>query len=466
MTRAFFRVSKKRSPVRRPRRGTHLQVERLEDRSLLSANPLFDPASSDALGLLVRFREDVTDLSGMAILEGTEIGSPIAPTLVPGLWEIKLAEAVRVEDALAAYQANPLVLYAGADSYGQVDALPDDPLFPSLWGLHNTGQTGGTPDADIDAPEAWEVTTGSTRTVVALIDSGVGYNHLDLYKNIWVNQGEIPASRRANLTDVDGDGLITFWDLNDPVNQGPYKITDFNGDGRISGSDTLAPMNKDASGNDLGTGGWADGLHGDGNGFADDLHGWDFANNDNNPLDDNGHGTHVAGTIAAVGDNGIGVTGVNWRVQVMLVKGLSAAGLISTANAIRSLNYAVANAAPVSNNSYGGFSASPSQAYFDAIRSARNAGHIFVASAGNTNTSNDLFPHYPSAFDLDYILTVAATDSADDRAAFSSFGATSVDLGAPGAPILSTTVNSTYGLNFGTSMAAPHVTGVVALLRT
>ena len=140
-----------------------------------------------------------------------------------------------------------------------------------MWGLN--GQYG------IKAPAAWDVTTGSTRVTVADIDTGIDYNHPDLYKNIWINQGEIPASRRANLIDLDGDGRITFYDLNDTVNQGVGKITDINANGRIDGGDILAPMQKGSGGFDTGLGGWADGVSQDDATYMDDLIGWNFVNN-------------------------------------------------------------------------------------------------------------------------------------------------------------------------------------------
>src|SRR5262249_17056604 len=150
--------------------------------------------------------------------------------------------------------------------------------------------TGGTPDADIDAPEAWDVTTGSSRVVVAVLDTGVDYTHPDLAANIWTNPGEIPGN----------------------------------------------------------------GIDDDHNGYVDDVPGYDFANNDPDPMDDQGHGTHVAGTIGAVGNNGVGVVGVAWNVRIMALKFLDSAGNGTVANAIRALNYAVANGATISNNSYGG----------------------------------------------------------------------------------------------------------------
>jgi hypothetical protein len=276
------------------------------------------------------------------------------------------------------------------------------PRFGELWGLENFAQTGGTNDADIDAAGAWDVNTGSGSLIVAVIDTGVDYTHPDLAANIWTNAGEIPG----------------------------------------------------------------DGIDNDGNGYIDDVHGYDFFNRDGDPRDDHGHGTHVAGTIGAVGNNGIGVTGVNWNVQIMPLKFLGAGGSGTTADAIEALAYAVANGAAISNNSWGG---DPySQAMFDAIAAARDAGHLFVAAAGNGNIfgigqDNDAAPFYPAGYDLDNVIAVAAVDHHDNLATFSNYGATTVDLAAPGVNILSTTPGGGYGQSSGTSMAAPHVAGVAAL---
>jgi len=209
------------------------------------------------------------------------------------------------------------------------------------------------------------------------------------------------------------------------------------------------------------------GIDDDGNGYIDDVHGWDFAHNDNDPSDTDvacgGHGTHTAGTIGAVGNNGIGVTGVNWNVQIMPLKVFKTYFLVlcsaSTSDIINAVNYAASMGVRVSNNSYG--STSPTQAESDAIQASNS---VFVAAAGNDGVNTDTVPQYPSAYTLPNIISVAATDHNDAIATFSNFGILSVDLGAPGVGILSTTPNNTYSLFDGTSMATPHVTGSAALL--
>jgi subtilisin family serine protease len=342
---------------------------------------------------------------------------------------------------------------------------PNNPSFGSQWDLQNTGQSGGTPGADIHATQAWAVTTGSAATVVAVIDTGVDYNHPDLYQNIWINQAEIPKSRLMNLVDVNGDGYISFADLNNPINQGVGKITDVNGDGRIDAADILAPMVLDSFGNDTGLGGWAHHSTQDGDtAHPDDLIGWNFVNNTNNPFDDNGHGTHVSGTIGAMGNSGVGVTGINWSVSIMALKFLDANGSGYDSGAVNALNYAVAHGASISNNSWGGASYDPS--LLAAIQNAQAHGDIFVAAAGNNGQNLAVSPTYPASYNLDNMVVVAATDRNDQLASFSNYGAGSVALAAPGVEILSTTPNNTYSWYSGTSMAAPHVTGVLALLKS
>ena len=301
---------------------------------------------------------------------------------------------------LQALNSNPAVEYAEPDFNLFATLAPNDPSFSSQWGLNNTGQSGGTPDADIDAPEAWDVTTGTGAVKVAVIDTGIDYTHPDLAVNIWTNPGEIAGN---NIDD-------------------------------------------------------------DQNGYIDDIHGYDFANNDGDPADDNSHGTHCAGIIGAIGNNAIGVAGVDWDVHLIALKFLNASGSGLTSDAIRALDYAVLMGAKVSNNSWGGggFSSSLSQA----ITSAANSGHIFVAAAGNNGANNDIAPFYPASYSNNNIVSVAATDRYDQLASFSNYGLTSVDLAAPGYSIYSTVPVSmgSYAYKSGTSMATPFAAGAFALL--
>ncbi|MBD2583159.1 Ig-like domain-containing protein, partial [Planktothricoides raciborskii] len=275
---------------------------------------------------------------------------------------------------------------------------PNDPDYSQLWGLNNTGQSGGTADADIDAPEAWDIQKGNQNLVIGVIDTGVDYNHPDLSANIWTNPGEIAG----------------------------------------------------------------DGIDNDSNGYIDDVRGWDFAYNDNNPMDVHGHGTHVAGTIAGKGNNGVGVTGVAWNAKIMPLKFLNDSGSGSTSNAILAINYATAKGVKLTNNSWGG--GGYSQALYDAINTAGQQGALFIAAAGNSSQNTDTTPAYPASYDLANIISVASTTRTDGLSWFSNYGATTVDLGAPGSDIYSAWPNSTYNTISGTSMASPHVTGAAALL--
>ncbi len=339
--------------------------------------------------------------------------------------------------------------------------VPDDPRFDQQWGLQVT-----------ETARAWAITTGSTQATAAVLDTGVDYAHPDLYKNIWINQEEIPSLIRAQLIDVDDDGLITFWDLNEPVNLGPGKITDLNGNGYIDGGDVLRP---------LAQGGWADGLDNGGNGFVDDLVGWDFLDNDNDPMDVDGHGTASAGIIGAVGDNGVGIAGINWQIQIMPVKffptgryqDFTPAELLAAATvAPDAIRYAVDNGSQVSNNSWG----APAQLVppalvtpiVEAIEYAADGEHLMVFAAGNDANNNDLFPRLPSSLDLPNIISVAATKQNDKLTSYSNFGAVAVDLGAPGKNLWTTSPRSLPGTEYwsvtGTSHAAPFVTGAAALI--
>ncbi|MFM8415070.1 MAG: S8 family peptidase [Planctomycetota bacterium] len=284
-------------------------------------------------------------------------------------------------------------------------ALPNDPSFAVEWGLANTGQYAGIPGNDIAAPAAWEFTTGSRSVVVAVIDSGVDLTHPDLADNLWVNPGEIAG----------------------------------------------------------------DGIDNDSNGFIDDIHGWDFIDNDAVPQDGFGHGTHVAGIIGAVGNNGVGITGVNWRVSIMALRIFDDRGAGTTSAIVAALRYATKMRRDhgimvvASNNSW---AASTGYQFLveQVIREHGEAGITFVAAAGNNATDTDVTPKYPGGYDLPNVINVASLTPQGVLAASSNYGATSVDVAAPGTAIHSTYKNGTYATLSGTSMAAPHVTGVAALL--
>lgn len=265
---------------------------------------------------------------------------------------------------------------------------------------------------------------------------------------------------------MDKDGLITFRDLNDAANRS--FVADVNRNGRIDAGDLL----NDAR--------WENRIDEDGNGYRDDLIGWDFVNGDNDPLDDNGHGTHVAGTIGGLGGNGLGVAGVAWNVQLVGLKFLSGSGSGSTSGAIRAIDYFTAeakNAAPgenfvATNNSWGG--GGYSKALSDAIARGARQDILFIAAAGNGGSdgrgdNNDVIANYPSNYDTrapagyDAVVGVAALTSGGALASYSNFGATTVDIAAPGSGIASTLPGNSYGTYSGTSMATPHVTGAVAL---
>lgn len=276
------------------------------------------------------------------------------------------------------------------------DTFPNDVLFDQLWGLHNTGQEacgfGGIPDADIDAPGAWDTNTGSSDVIVAVIDTGVDYTHEDLADNMWINDSE-------------ANGIQNFDD--------------------------------------------------DGNGYVDDIYGYDFAsdydgNNDSDPMDIHYHGTHVAGTIAAAGNNSIGVVGVNWDARIMAIKGMRPDQILYDSDVIEAIEYIVhmktnhgVNVVAL-NASWGG--EDYNELLQDAIDAAGDVGIVFVAAAGNNGTNNDLTSFYPCAYDSANILCVAATDQGDNLAWFSNYGVTSVDLAAPGDGILSTVPGYTPGV--------------------
>jgi len=402
---AFFsRLLWQRKQTRR--RSRPLATERLESRQLMAA----DVSSALAVNRFAWNGETVTARADAWIV-GTDAAAGAmglrsgwqASSLGEGLFSL-VAPGASATDILGWSQTTVGVRSVEPDRVVTATTIPNDPSFNQLWGLNNTGQTGGLANADIDAPAAWDVTTGSRSVVVAVIDSGIDYNHPDLAANVWHNPGETAG----------------------------------------------------------------DGIDNDANGFVDDVYGWNFVTNTANVFDDHSHGTHVAGTIGAVGNNGSGITGVNWQVSIMGLKAFDASGSGTTSNAILALNYATMMRRThgvnivATNNSWGG--SGGSTALRDAITAGGNAGILCIAAAGNNGSDNDSVGVFPANYVGTSGISVAATDSSNRLWSRSNYGATSVQVAAPGVEIYSTTPNNTYESYSGTSMATPHVAGLVALM--
>lgn len=279
--------------------------------------------------------------------------------------------------------------------------LPDDPMFDEQWALSNSGQNGGKVNADIKAVEAWEKTKGSKDVVIAVLDTGVKYNHPDLAANMWIRPNNVPQYK--------DDELGTF----------------------------------------------------------NDLYGFNGTDNQSDPMDENGHGTHCSGIVGAEGDNSEGIAGINWNVTIMPLKFMGRGGYGTTKDAIEAINYAIdrkRNGVNLRVISASWGSTAYSKALEDVIRAAGEEGILFVAAAGNSSTNNDKSPHYPSNYDLPNVISVAALDRNDNLASFSNYGAKTVHVAAPGREILSTWLNDDYREASGTSMATPYVAGLAALI--
>jgi subtilisin family serine protease len=354
--------------------------------------------------LIVKFSPGLKAAQKATIIQGQQVKE--FKTIGYEHWKIGNKS---VEAAVADLEKNPNVEFVEPNYLLYALEAPNDPSYGMLWGMNNTGQNdgGGTPgtvDADIDAPEAWSVFHGSNAVTVAVIDTGVDYTHPDLAANAWTNPGEIAGN----------------------------------------------------------------GIDDDANGYIDDIHGWDFANGDNDPMDDNDHGTHCSGTIGGVGNNGVGVAGVNWNVKIMGCKFLTSGGSGSTANAISCIEYATLMGVDVMSNSWGG---GGYDAALEAAIVAANAADIFfIAAAGNAGTDTDVSANYPSCYNVPNVIAVLATNNRDQRVVepgwwSSNYGATTVDIGAPGLYIYSTIPGAAYDSFSGTSMATPHVAGAMAMLR-
>jgi len=362
-----------------------VSTEALEDQAnpRVSGEPALEAKGSGEI--IVRFKPDATRRLSKVQTAHSHVGARVKKNFdsVKGLQLVEIGEDRSVEEAVTEYENNPDVLYAEPNYRISLLAVPNDPYYESAWGLDNKGQVlegqPGLEGADMEASRAWEIETGSRGVIVALLDTGVDYNHPDLEDNMWTDE--------------------------------------------------------------LG------------------RHGKDFVSGRDDPMDDNGHGTHVAGIVAGVGNNGVGVSGVMWKASVMALKVLDANGNGYISNAIEAIEYANANNASVINMSLGG--GEYSQSFCDAI-AASDA--VVVAAAGNRGRNNDALPVYPASYGLPNLLSVAATDNRDQLASFSNYGAGSVHVAAPGALIYSTEPNSQYGYRSGTSMAAPYVSGLAGLI--
>lgn len=333
-------------------------------------------------------------------------------SLVPGLRLYQFDPSRDVDEVIRSFKEDRSVVYAEPNflyQTAQTDgASVNDPEFARLWGLENKGQTGGKADADINAELMWTHQKGSKQVVIGIIDTGIDYTHPDLIDNLWVNANEIKGN----------------------------------------------------------------GIDDDHNGYIDDIHGINTIKNTGNPLDDNVHGTHVAGTIGAAGNNSLGVVGVAQSVQIVACKFLSSGGSGSTSDAIKCMEYFVGLRSrennPVNlvatNNSWGG--GGSSQALLDAIKAHDRLGILFFAAAGNESNDNDVNDSYPANYDVPNVVSVAATDHNDRLATFSNYGKRKVHVAAPGVKILSTILGHKYGELSGTSMATPHVTGLAAVIAS
>ncbi len=348
------------------------------------------PHRADRILVMPKVDQDTGELNRLHARGGSKVLKSFPG--IRGLQVIQLPTGESVAGALARYEQSGLVEFAEPDYEIHAAAtFPNDLYFTNgtLWALNNTGQSGGTPDADIDAPEAWDIRTSASNIVVAVLDTGIRATHEDLAANMWTN-------------------------------------------------------------------------------VLDGSHGWNAIATNNSSGDDQGHGTLVAGVLGAVGNNGKGVAGVAWQVQIMSGKCLDGSGNGSDSTLIDCIEYARTNGAHIINASLD--SAGYSAAVSNAIVACRNAGILFVASAGNNGADIDIIPRYPSCYDIDNIVSVAASTRTDALWSSSNYGATNVDLAAPGAQMCSTFfINDTFYLNStslaGTSMAAPYVAGTLALMK-
>jgi subtilisin family serine protease len=359
-------------------------------------------------GSLLIKRKSTAEINTLSTLHALAHTTSVKRFTYPaGLELVQVQPGFSTEQALSIYKNDSNIEYAEPNYIVHALGTPNDTYFKYQWGLHNAGQTAGWVDSDINAPLAWDRLTGSDSIIIGTIDTGIDYTHPDLKNNLWVNSQEIPGNR------IDDDK----------------------------------------------------------NGYVDDVYGINGSTGTGNPMDDNKHGTHVAGIIGAQGNNGLGISGVMQKTQIIACKFLNASGSGDTAGAIACMNYFAALAKrstdPVkvvaTNNSWGG--GESSQAFEDAVREHQKLGILFIAAAGNEVNNNDINASFPSNIPLSNVISVAATDHKDGLASFSNYGRRSVHVASPGVDILSTVPGAKYEYLSGTSMAAPFVTGLAGYLK-
>ena len=335
--------------------------------------------------IFIRFADPENTTIKTQILD--EVGGTIKSEskLVPGLVTVDTTIDVERALKLLSTKRNAIKYVEPVYIVEALDTIPNDPSYGNLYGMDQ-----------VRAPQAWDEHVGDQEFVIAIIDTGIDYNHPDLQANIWTNPGEIPGNGQDD----------------------------------------------------------------DGNGYVDDVHGYDFYDYNGDPMDGNGHGTHCGGTVGGVGNNAIGVAGVNWQCRLVGAQFLGPGGSGSLAGAVDAVEYCAVNQFKVSNNSWGG--GGFSQAMFDVVQAAGDDfGHVFVAAAGNGGYYG---ASYPGAMTCTNLICVAATDINENMASFSQYHDVEVDLGAPGVDVLSTTPGNNYSYYSGTSMATPHVAGGVGLI--
>lgn len=356
---------------------------------------------------VVKFRPNKSGISMMSDQLKNQFGLEIK-TMLPNLG-ITVFKSQDQKINLATLKANPNIAIVEPNYIYSIDSelgiRSNDPHLGKLWGMINTGQSdsagqAGISGVDINASNAWKVQTGSSDVVVAVIDTGVNYKSKDLADNMWVNQAEKNGKK---------------------------------------------------------------GVDDDGNGYVDDIYGWNFVKNSPDPMDDQGHGTHCSGTIGAKGNDKYGIVGVAWKTRIMALKFLDSEGSGSLENALLAIDYAVKNGAKVLSNSWGG--GGYSSILKEAIERSYQAGAVFVAAAGNESNDNDVNESYPANYDIPNIISVAAIDNKGQLASFSNFGKKKVHIAAPGVNIYSTILKG-YDSWSGTSMATPHVSGAAVLMAS